>query len=151
MKNIYSTVHSVSQWSVLCVCVCVFRREGEGLRIFWDRLREPSFTSRWNPFTMDFPYITFTYHPVRDISDTFTSICDVCQSISRKKKTSQFWIFKSQIWLTLPEVWSHGQWVVRFCLGLCWNICPLQHLWTTSPLHCLVYSEAIACFLLITH
>lgn len=69
-------------------CLCVFRREGEGLRIFWDRLREPSFTSRWNPFTTDFPYITFTYHPVRDISDTFTSICDVCQSISRKKYQS---------------------------------------------------------------
>uniref|UniRef100_H3D8D4 Tumor protein p63 regulated 1 n=1 Tax=Tetraodon nigroviridis TaxID=99883 RepID=H3D8D4_TETNG len=55
----------------------LLRREGEGLRIFWDRLREPSFTSRWNPFTTDFPYMTFTYHPVRDISDTFASICDI--------------------------------------------------------------------------
>lgn len=64
--------------SVRCVVpVCVCRREGEGLRIFWDRMREPTFTSRWNPFTTDFPYITFTFHPVRDISDTFTSICDV--------------------------------------------------------------------------
>lgn len=61
----------------------VLRREGEGLRIFWDRLREPSFTSRWNPFTTDFPYTTFTYHPVRDISDTFTSICNVRALISR--------------------------------------------------------------------
>ncbi|XP_003973873.2 tumor protein p63-regulated gene 1 protein [Takifugu rubripes] len=55
----------------------LLRREGEGLRIFWDRLREPTFTSRWNPFTTDFPYTTFTYHPVKDISDTFTTICNI--------------------------------------------------------------------------
>ncbi|XP_040896921.1 tumor protein p63-regulated gene 1 protein [Toxotes jaculatrix] len=52
-------------------------REGEGMRIFWDRLREPSFTSRWNPFATDFPFITFTYHPVRNISDTFAALCDI--------------------------------------------------------------------------
>lgn len=68
--------------------LCVFRREGDGLRIFWDRLRDPSFTSRWNPFTTDFPYITFTYHPVGDISDTFTSICDVRGSVSRNKRNT---------------------------------------------------------------
>lgn len=56
---------------------CVFRRNGEGVRVFWDRLREPSFTSRWNPFATDFPFITFTYHPVRKISDVFTALTDV--------------------------------------------------------------------------
>uniref|UniRef100_I3KT79 Tumor protein p63 regulated 1 n=2 Tax=Oreochromis TaxID=8139 RepID=I3KT79_ORENI len=47
----------------------LLERNGEGVRVFWDRLREPSFTSRWNPFATDFPFITFTYHPVRNISD----------------------------------------------------------------------------------
>lgn len=62
--------------------LCVFRREGEGVRIFWDRLREPTFASKWNPFTTELPYITFTYHPVRSVNDTFTTICDVSGSIS---------------------------------------------------------------------
>lgn len=57
--------------------LCVSRREGEGVRVFWDRLREPSFSSRWNPFATDFPFITFTYHPVRNINDTFAALCDV--------------------------------------------------------------------------
>lgn len=55
----------------------VFRRSGDGVRVFWDRLREPSFISRWNPFATDFPFSTFTYHPVRNTSDTFESLCDV--------------------------------------------------------------------------
>uniref|UniRef100_A0A669ENX5 Tumor protein p63 regulated 1 n=2 Tax=Oreochromis TaxID=8139 RepID=A0A669ENX5_ORENI len=46
----------------------LLERNGEGVRVFWDRLREPSFTSRWNPFATDFPFITFTYHPVRNIT-----------------------------------------------------------------------------------
>lgn len=62
------------------LCLDVFRREGEGVRVFWDRLREPSFTSRWNPFATDYPFITFTYHPVRSTSDTFTALCDVSWS-----------------------------------------------------------------------
>ncbi|XP_041967665.1 tumor protein p63-regulated gene 1 protein isoform X1 [Alosa sapidissima] len=55
----------------------LLKREGEGMRIFWDRLREPAFSSRWNPFTMDYPYCTFTYHPVRSISDRFSTLCDL--------------------------------------------------------------------------
>ncbi|XP_070688479.1 tumor protein p63-regulated gene 1 protein [Pempheris klunzingeri] len=55
----------------------LLEREGEGLRVFWDRLREPSFISRWNPFTTDFPFITFTHHPVRNVSDTFAALCDI--------------------------------------------------------------------------
>lgn len=60
----------------------VFRREGEGVRVFWDRLREPSFISRWNPFATDYPFTTFTYHPVRNISDKFATLCDVSASIN---------------------------------------------------------------------
>ncbi|MED6235428.1 hypothetical protein ATANTOWER_025894, partial [Ataeniobius toweri] len=52
-------------------------RDGEGVRVFWDRLKEPSFASRWNPFANDFPFITFTHHPVRNIDDTFAALCDL--------------------------------------------------------------------------
>lgn len=67
------------------LCLDVFRREGEGVRVFWDRLREPSFTSRWNPFATDFPFITFTYHPVRSMNDTFAALCDVSRSLHDNK------------------------------------------------------------------
>ncbi|KAG8003510.1 Tumor protein p63-regulated gene 1-like protein [Nibea albiflora] len=55
----------------------LLKREGEGVRVFWDRMREPTFTSRWNPFATDLPSITFTYHPVRNISATFLALCDI--------------------------------------------------------------------------
>ncbi|XP_012677143.1 tumor protein p63-regulated gene 1 protein [Clupea harengus] len=54
----------------------LLKREGEGLRIFWDRLREPVFSSRWNPFSTDYPYYTFTYHPVRGL-DQFATLCEL--------------------------------------------------------------------------
>ncbi|MBN3295582.1 TPRGL protein, partial [Amia calva] len=52
-------------------------REGEGMRVYWDRLREPSFISRWNPFSTDYPYCTFTYHPVKDASKRFATLCEL--------------------------------------------------------------------------
>lgn len=55
----------------------LLQREGEGLRVFWDRMREPSFISRWNPFATDFPFITLTHHPVRNVSDSLTALCDI--------------------------------------------------------------------------
>ncbi|XP_037530283.1 tumor protein p63-regulated gene 1-like protein [Nematolebias whitei] len=53
------------------------KRDGEGVRVFWDRLREPSFVSKWNPFATDFPFITFTHHPVGNINDSFAALCDI--------------------------------------------------------------------------
>uniref|UniRef100_A0A3B4U1E6 Tumor protein p63 regulated 1 n=2 Tax=Seriola dumerili TaxID=41447 RepID=A0A3B4U1E6_SERDU len=67
----------------------ILRREGEGLRVFWDRLREPSFISRWNPFATDFPFITFTYHPVRNISDSFAALCDIQNFREKLKDAAQ--------------------------------------------------------------
>lgn len=55
----------------------LLQREGEGLRVFWDRLREPSFTTRWNPFTHDLPYLTFISHPVRNINESMKTLCNV--------------------------------------------------------------------------
>lgn len=55
----------------------MLKREGEGVRVFWDRQREPSFTSRWNPFALDMPFITFTTHPVLALCSTYSSFCDI--------------------------------------------------------------------------
>uniref|UniRef100_A0A8C1G566 Tumor protein p63 regulated 1 n=1 Tax=Cyprinus carpio TaxID=7962 RepID=A0A8C1G566_CYPCA len=52
-------------------------REGEGVRVFWDKLREPSFTSRWNPFSVEYPFTTFTYHPVKSANEELGRLCDV--------------------------------------------------------------------------
>lgn len=74
----------------LCCCCVVsvcFRREGEGVRVFWDRLREPSFTSRWNPFTTDYPFVTFTHHPVSNVSESFAALCDVRRLVNAKSLT----------------------------------------------------------------
>ncbi|KAF1386227.1 hypothetical protein PFLUV_G00115970 [Perca fluviatilis] len=67
----------------------LIEREGEGVRVFWDRLREPSFTSRWNPFATDFPFITFTHHPVRNVSDTFAALCDIQKFREQLKDAAQ--------------------------------------------------------------
>uniref|UniRef100_A0A8C4HLH8 Tumor protein p63 regulated 1 n=1 Tax=Dicentrarchus labrax TaxID=13489 RepID=A0A8C4HLH8_DICLA len=64
-------------------------REGEGVRIFWDRLREPTFTSKWNPFATDFPFITFTYHPVKNISDSLADLCDIHNFREQLKDAAQ--------------------------------------------------------------
>ncbi|XP_061493596.1 tumor protein p63-regulated gene 1 protein isoform X2 [Rhineura floridana] len=53
------------------------KREGEGLRIFWDKQQEPSFLSRWNPWSTDVPYATFTEHPVKNINQRFSTICQI--------------------------------------------------------------------------
>lgn len=47
------------------------------MRVFWDKLREPSLTSRWNPFANDYPYTTLTYHPVRNVNEKLTKLCEV--------------------------------------------------------------------------
>uniref|UniRef100_A0A8D0DSC4 Tumor protein p63 regulated 1 n=1 Tax=Salvator merianae TaxID=96440 RepID=A0A8D0DSC4_SALMN len=53
------------------------KREGEGLRIFWDQRREPTFLSRWNPWSTEVPYATFMAHPVKNSSQRFNTICEV--------------------------------------------------------------------------
>ncbi|KAM4772060.1 tumor protein p63-regulated gene 1 protein [Rhinophrynus dorsalis] len=53
------------------------KREGEGLRIHWDKLREASFVSRWNPLSGDVPYTTFIEHPLKNCTEKFTTICQI--------------------------------------------------------------------------
>lgn len=66
-----------------------FRREGEGVRVFWDKLREPSFTSRWNPFAIDYPFSTFTYHPVKGASEQLGRLCEVSTNATHGIRLSQ--------------------------------------------------------------
>ncbi|KYO25598.1 tumor protein p63-regulated 1 protein isoform B [Alligator mississippiensis] len=53
------------------------KREGEGLRIHWDNLKEPSFLSRWNPWSTEVPYVTFMEHPVKGSTQRFGAICQM--------------------------------------------------------------------------
>ncbi|MBN3274599.1 TPRGL protein, partial [Polyodon spathula] len=75
-----------SRWVVTAVAI---RREGEGLRIIWDRLREPTFLSRWNPFSGDFPFCTFTKHPVLEANDKFTKMCALDQFMDQLTQAVQ--------------------------------------------------------------
>ncbi|KAJ1122412.1 hypothetical protein NDU88_000899 [Pleurodeles waltl] len=53
------------------------KREGQAVRIQWDKLREPSFISRWNPWASDLPYVTLTEHPAADREKTVMHMCQL--------------------------------------------------------------------------
>ncbi|XP_067897708.1 tumor protein p63-regulated gene 1-like protein [Heterodontus francisci] len=55
----------------------ITRRDGKGIRLHWDKLREASFISRWNPWSDEIPYTTFAEHPAINTTDRFTSICQL--------------------------------------------------------------------------
>ncbi|GAB5576570.1 tumor protein p63-regulated gene 1 protein isoform X4 [Prionailurus iriomotensis] len=50
-------------------------RQGEGLRIYWGSLEQQSLLSRWNPWSTEVPYATFTEHPMKYTSEKFLEIC----------------------------------------------------------------------------
>lgn len=39
-------------------------RKMDGVRLMWNKGVPVAFTQRWNPFTSDVPYLTFTSHPL---------------------------------------------------------------------------------------
>ncbi|XP_057594110.1 tumor protein p63-regulated gene 1 protein isoform X2 [Hippopotamus amphibius kiboko] len=51
------------------------KRQGEGLRIYWGRPEQQSLLSRWNPWSTEVPYATFTEHPMKYTSEKFLEIC----------------------------------------------------------------------------
>ncbi|XP_069506733.1 tumor protein p63-regulated gene 1-like protein [Ambystoma mexicanum] len=53
------------------------KREGHALRIQWDKLRQPSFLSRWNPWASDLPYLTLTEHPAAGIEEKVAHMCQL--------------------------------------------------------------------------
>ncbi|XP_055978047.1 tumor protein p63-regulated gene 1 protein [Sorex fumeus] len=51
------------------------KRQGEGLRIYWGKPERQSLLSRWNPWSTEVPYATFTEHPMKHNSEKFHEIC----------------------------------------------------------------------------
>uniref|UniRef100_A0AAQ4NSY9 Tumor protein p63 regulated 1 n=1 Tax=Gasterosteus aculeatus aculeatus TaxID=481459 RepID=A0AAQ4NSY9_GASAC len=88
IKDVKALVEEEVDGSVHSVWLMA-ERGGEGLRLFWDRQREPSFTSRWNPFAIDFPFITFINHPVMSLSDTFAEMCHIENFQEQIKEAAQ--------------------------------------------------------------
>ncbi|XP_010988399.3 tumor protein p63-regulated gene 1 protein [Camelus dromedarius] len=59
------------------------KRPGEGLRIYWGRPEQQSLLSRWNPWSTEVPYATFTEHPMKYTSERFLEICKLSGFMSK--------------------------------------------------------------------
>ncbi|XP_032818057.2 tumor protein p63-regulated gene 1-like protein [Petromyzon marinus] len=55
----------------------LLNREGHGLRVHWDKLREPTFLSRWNPWSTELPYTTFTHHIMANADPNMAPVCQL--------------------------------------------------------------------------
>ncbi|XP_004603072.1 tumor protein p63-regulated gene 1 protein [Sorex araneus] len=59
------------------------KRQGEGLRIYWGKPEQQSLLSRWNPWSTEVPYATFTEHPMKHTSEKFQEICKLAGLTSK--------------------------------------------------------------------
>nr|XP_044627226.1 tumor protein p63-regulated gene 1 protein isoform X5 [Equus asinus] len=58
-------------------------RQGEGLRIYWGSPEQQSLLSRWNPWSTEVPYATFTEHPMKYTSEKFLETCKLSGFMSK--------------------------------------------------------------------
>nr|XP_044627221.1 tumor protein p63-regulated gene 1 protein isoform X2 [Equus asinus]XP_044627222.1 tumor protein p63-regulated gene 1 protein isoform X2 [Equus asinus]XP_044627223.1 tumor protein p63-regulated gene 1 protein isoform X2 [Equus asinus] len=59
------------------------KRQGEGLRIYWGSPEQQSLLSRWNPWSTEVPYATFTEHPMKYTSEKFLETCKLSGFMSK--------------------------------------------------------------------
>uniref|UniRef100_A0A8C4WV11 HSac2 domain-containing protein n=2 Tax=Eptatretus burgeri TaxID=7764 RepID=A0A8C4WV11_EPTBU len=53
----------------------LLKRAGLGVRIEWDNNRELPFTARWNPWSSQLPFVTFTAHPLANADPSMVNLC----------------------------------------------------------------------------
>ncbi|XP_077899974.1 tumor protein p63-regulated gene 1 protein [Ictidomys tridecemlineatus] len=78
-----SAVYRICLGKFVFPAISLDKRPGEGLRIYWGSPEEQSLLSRWNPWSTEVPYATFTEHPMKYTSEKFLEICKLSEFTSK--------------------------------------------------------------------
>ncbi|XP_005383296.1 PREDICTED: tumor protein p63-regulated gene 1 protein [Chinchilla lanigera] len=78
-----SAIHRICLGKFAFPKMSLDKRPGEGIRIYWGSSEEQSLLSRWNPWSTEVPYATFTEHPMIYTSEKFLKICKLTGFMSK--------------------------------------------------------------------